>query len=114
MRFYQQNPIDVFVNLSLAEGTPRSIMEAISCGIPVIATAVGGNAEIVSERNGLLLDPEPTPEEIALQLLKLFDHPEIAAEKRNGSRLVWQESYRAEDNYPAFINRLKAIRGLIE
>jgi len=114
MRFYQQYPIDVFVNLSLAEGTPRSIMEAISCGIPVIATAVGGNAEIVSERNGLLLDPEPTPEEIALQLLKLFDHPEIAAEKRNGSRSVWQESYRAEDNYPAFINRLKAIRGLIE
>src|SRR5690606_35919751 len=40
--FYRYNPVDLFINLSSSEGIPVSIMEAISCGIPVVATNVGG------------------------------------------------------------------------
>jgi glycosyltransferase involved in cell wall biosynthesis len=47
LNFYRDNPVDVFINTSSSEGgNPVSIMEAISCGIPVIATKVGGNMEI--------------------------------------------------------------------
>ncbi|MEZ0394850.1 MAG: glycosyltransferase [Anaerolineales bacterium] len=108
--FYRDHPVDVFVNTSTSEGTPVSIMEAISCGIPVMATAVGGNPEIVSERNGLLLPANPTPAEIAEGLFALLDDPQAAARKRQASRQVWRERYNAETNFHAFGRMLQEIR----
>jgi len=109
LRHYKENPVDVFVNLSTTEAVPVSIMEAISCGIPVIATGVGGNPEIVSEQNGLLLGPNPTPEDVAQALLHICDNPEITHKMREGSRKVWRESYNADVNFRAFAERLKSI-----
>jgi len=49
---------DVFVLASRQEGVPVSIMEAMSLGLPVVATSVGGVVELVtSEVNGLLVSP---------------------------------------------------------
>jgi len=107
---YIEKPVDVFVNVSSTEGTPVSIMEAISCGIPVIATAVGGNVEIVQERNGFLLSENPTPDEIADALLNVMDIRELWLEKRKGSREVWQERYNETTNFEAFAQRLVEIR----
>lgn len=108
---YMENPVDVFVNLSTTEGgAPVSIMEAISCGIPVIATNVGGNPEIVSKRNGLLLPINPTPEEVALALLQICDDPDMSHKMREESRKVWQESYSADVNFHDFAEKLKAVR----
>ena len=65
MEFYREHPVDVFVNVSASEGLPVSIMEAQSFGIPVVATAVGGIPEIVTDQNGRLLAANPSPSEIA-------------------------------------------------
>jgi colanic acid/amylovoran biosynthesis glycosyltransferase len=49
---------DIFVLPSFAEGVPVSLMEAMACGVPVLATYVGGIAELVEpERTGLLVPP---------------------------------------------------------
>ena len=109
LRHYRENPIDVFVNLSTTEAVPVSIMEAISYGIPIIATNVGGNSEIVSERNGLLLSPNPTPEEVAQAFLTICDYPKTAYEMRKESRRVWRKSYNADVNFRNFAERLKSI-----
>jgi colanic acid/amylovoran biosynthesis glycosyltransferase len=109
--YYRDNSVDVFMLVSESEGTPVAIMEAISCGIPVIATAVGGNTEIVSDKNGILLSPNPSPDEIAQALLFLVDHPNDASKKRDGSFKTWQELYSVENNMDEFIRRLKKIRG---
>ena len=110
MRYYREQPVDVFVNVSSTEGgVPVAIQEAISCGIPVIATAVGGNPEIVSEKNGILLSANPNSEEIGTALLKLWDDPRMATQMRQESRRVWQRSYNAEVNFRAFADRLKTI-----
>jgi glycosyltransferase involved in cell wall biosynthesis len=76
----------------------------------VIATNVGGNPEIVLERNGLLLSSSPTPEEVAQALLKLCDNPEIRYRMGKESRRVWQESYNADTNFQDFAERLRMIR----
>lgn len=107
---YIENPVDVFVNVSSTEGTPVSIMEAVSCGIPVIATAVGGNVEIVSEKNGFLLNENPTAEEIADALLKVCDQREEMQRKRRASREVWLERYNETTNFEAFAQKLVEIR----
>jgi glycosyltransferase involved in cell wall biosynthesis len=109
-KFYRDNPIDVFMLMSTSEGTPVAIMEAISCGIPIIATAVGGNTEIVSNQNGVLLPPNPTPDEIAHTILAFIDNPEEALKKRKASFQRWQELYSVKYCTRNFVQRLKEIR----
>lgn len=107
--FYKDTPIDVFINVSSYEGIPVTIMEAQSCGIPVIATAVGDIPEIVSDNVGKLLDRNPTPQKIAMAICSILDTPELAKEKRKASKINWQNNYNADKNFSDFTNRLKSI-----
>jgi glycosyltransferase involved in cell wall biosynthesis len=50
--------IDIFVHPSLSEGLPNAVMEAMACGCAVIASRVGGCAELIEHgRTGLLVPP---------------------------------------------------------
>lgn len=54
--FYRE--LDVFVLTSWTEGLPRTVLEAMACGIPVVATDAGGIHEIVRDRlDGFLTRP---------------------------------------------------------
>jgi colanic acid/amylovoran biosynthesis glycosyltransferase len=110
MRLYKEKTFDLFLNLSETEGTPVSIMEAISCGIPILATAVGGNTEIVSERNGILVGRNSAVTDIASAILQFADNPDGAKRKRDGSRAVWETQYNASLNFLEFAQILKNIR----
>ena len=101
-RHYRERPVDMFVNVSESEGTPVAIMEAMSVGIPVLATAVGGNKEVVGSDNGLLVSSSPEPGEIAAALSSVFDEPATMRIFREGSRAKWQRSYSAAVNYASF------------
>ena len=48
---------DVFAFPSYAEGCPNVVIEALNCGIPVVATTVGGIPELVGSHNGILVPP---------------------------------------------------------
>jgi len=110
MQLYKEKSFDTFINASRTEGTPVSIMEAISFGIPVIATAVGGNAEIASNRNGIQLSLDPGFAEIANAFFELIDHPDQMELKREGSLHLWETQYNAQLNYSEFARKLKEIR----
>jgi glycosyltransferase involved in cell wall biosynthesis len=98
----------LFINVSESEGTPVSVIEAVSVGIPVLCTSVGGNIEVVGNRNGLLIGANPSPTEIAEGIKALMENPEDLSERRGASRAVWQERYNAKRNYSAFAESLQA------
>jgi colanic acid/amylovoran biosynthesis glycosyltransferase len=107
--YYVNHSIDVFINVSASEGIPVSIMEAQSCGIPVIATAVGGTPEIVSEKVGILISENPSPSEIGDALEFFFDHPDIIRQMKQKSIENWCSNYNAMKNFTEFANSLKMI-----
>jgi glycosyltransferase involved in cell wall biosynthesis len=70
---------DVFVLASDWEGRPVAVMEALACGVPVVATAVGGVPDMIdNERTGMLVPPN-APEGLAQAVLRLLQDPQFAA-----------------------------------
>jgi glycosyltransferase involved in cell wall biosynthesis len=107
--FYKTDPVDVFLNTSFSEGIPVSIMEAIVSGIPVVAPAVGGIPEIVDSQNGILLNPDPAPHEIANALEQFIPLSKAIAEKKAASRATWLAHYDADRNYDQFGTELAGL-----
>ena len=67
--------LDVFVLPSLSEGLSLALLEAMAAGIPVVATKVGGNPELIdSGRTGFLVQPEDA-KDLAANLMKLLSDP---------------------------------------
>ncbi len=69
--------MDVFVLSSLVEGISNTILEAMACGLPVVATRVGGNSEIVEEEVTGLLVPRSDPASLALAIHRYIDNPDL-------------------------------------
>lgn len=70
--------LNCFVLPSLAEGISNTILEAMASGLPVIATAVGGNADLVVAGETGLLVPAADPESLAHGILHLASDADLA------------------------------------
>ncbi len=67
--------MDVFLLPSLWEGLPYVLLEAMAAGVPVVATAVDGNKELITHGMNGLLVPAADPEAMAGAALSLLDDP---------------------------------------
>jgi glycosyltransferase involved in cell wall biosynthesis len=107
IQFYLNNRVDLFLNVSESEGIPVSIMEAISMGIPVIATDVGGTSEIVNNTFGRLI-PKNFKIELLAQEIKAFSEksPLEKEKMRNNAKAFWVKNYNSETNYKQFADFL--------
>lgn len=103
--YYNKNQVDIFINVSETEGIPVSIMEAISFGIPVIATDVGGVSEIViNEYNGYLLSKNFRISNLTELIIRLIKEKNDVL--RINARNLWIESYSLHKNVQEFINEI--------
>ena len=69
---------DIFINTSLQDNYPVSILEAFACGLPVVSTDVGGIPFIVNDKkNGLLVEPN-NPEDMAAKIIWLLENQNAA------------------------------------
>ncbi len=107
--YYRNNCVDLFVNVSSSEGLPVSMMEAISVGVPVLGTDVGGVSEIVSDENGALLDKGCMPQDIAKSITELIKSRELYPVLKTKSRNKWNDSYNAFVNYNYFSQAILAL-----
>jgi sugar transferase (PEP-CTERM/EpsH1 system associated) len=69
--------MDVFVLPSLAEGISNTILEAMASGLPVVATDVGGNSELVDQDTTGLLVPRGDPAALADAIRVYIDDPDL-------------------------------------
>lgn len=105
IEYYANNYVDLFINVSEAEGIPVSIMEANSFGIPAIATNVGGVGEMINNHNGRLIDVDSSAEDIAQKIIKYEALPaEIKQQFRDNAYATWDNLYNAQKNYTAFVD----------
>jgi glycosyltransferase involved in cell wall biosynthesis len=72
------NGVDGYVMSSLFEGLPLALLEAAASGLPIVATDVGGNAEIVTEGSTGFLAPPRAPEALAIAMRRLMSMSEEA------------------------------------
>lgn len=104
---YKSNSVDLLINVSSSEGTPVSLMEAASFGIPLMATNVGGNPEIVEATQGFLLSASPTETEIAKAVMEFSKLSSSMKHRlRKNARQGWERSYSASLVYGELLNLL--------
>jgi len=71
---------DLFVLPSVKEGQPWVILEAMTAGVPIVATNIAGVSEMIeNEKSGLLVEPAD-PEALSSAIEKILTHPSLAQE----------------------------------
>lgn len=88
---------DIFVLPTYWEGFPMTIVEAMSYGLPVVASNVGGVSEIVREDNGFLVDSKNQVEGFSHALQELISNKEKRQAMGNHARLIVQKSFSLEE-----------------
>jgi glycosyltransferase involved in cell wall biosynthesis len=77
---------DLFVNSSLVDNMPISILEALASGVPVVSTSVGGVPFLVEHQKTALLVAPNDADAMARAILDLLDHPAKAAQLAGAGR----------------------------
>lgn len=97
--------LDVFVLPSVSEGMSNTLLEAMAAGVPVVASDVGGNPEIVEDGRSGLLFPSRDEAALAARLARLLDDPSARDELGRAGR----ERVAREFSMGAMIDRYEAL-----
>lgn len=108
MQMYSEKGYHVFINVSENEGVPVSVMEAMSFGMIIIATDVGGMSELIEHgKNGFLLEKDFAIKKLAecIDYIAAMSNAQLD-EMSKKSREIWMEKYCADTNYSRFYHEL--------
>lgn len=87
---------DAFVLCSDWEGNPLGLMEAMACGLPAIATSVGGVPELVDDRQHGLLIPPSDCDALRVAMQSLLDSPALRQSLRHAASRRAQAEFNLE------------------
>jgi glycosyltransferase involved in cell wall biosynthesis len=109
LKFYQN--ATVYVLPSYREGLPTTLLEAMSCGLPVVATAISGITDVIDNHKTGLLVPTNSPENLANAILMLIEDSKLSEEIAKNARMHVQKYYdwdiiasKIEEVYLSFNN----------
>jgi len=84
---------DIFVLPSLQEGMPNALLEAMACGLPAVATAIGGVVDIISDgENGIIVEPA-NADALAQGLLRLLGDKAMAVRLGKQARKTIEDRF---------------------
>jgi len=106
---FRMGGYDIFLNTSYSEGIPVAAMEAMSYGIPCIATDVGGTRELVGDAGGWLVPVDIKPVQLA-DIIKSFQDSIVAGVIDVRPREVIDRNYNAQKNFEEYARTLKNLK----
>ena len=89
----------VFALSSLAEGTPVTLLEAMACGTPVVATGTGGSGEFLDDEVNCLLFTPGDAADLCAKMAWAEDHPERMLAMGEAARRHHQRELTGEAGY---------------
>jgi glycosyltransferase involved in cell wall biosynthesis len=107
--------LDVYVRASIEDSSPIGVHEAMSVGLPIVVTRVGGVTELVGHDEAALVVPPEDPDAVAAAVLRLLDDPALAgrlgreAVARYQARHTPEQMARAHEEL--FTDLVEARRG---
>jgi len=102
---------DVFVLPSYNEGLPRSILEAFSMEVPVVATPAGGTTELVSDGANGFIVPKGSPDRLAAAIERISTAPELRTTMGETARRTVEEQFSIESyvaTFEAYVEQILA------
>ncbi len=100
---------DLFVFPSLYEGMPGAVIEAMGCGLPIVASDIGGVAEAVAPGDGAVLVPPRDPAALAAAVANLLDDPERRARMGRRNRELFERRFTMDHSAEALIRMYRQV-----
>jgi glycosyltransferase involved in cell wall biosynthesis len=102
---------DVFCQPSRSEGMSNALLEAMGCGLPCVATGVGGTPEVLEDGRTGYIVPSEEHHAAANRILALLGDPEGARTMGSLARRVVEERFSAEGMIRNMVGRYDQLLG---
>ena len=104
--------MDIFVLPSLYEGSPNALLEAMACGLPAVASDVGGVRDMIKDwENGLLI-PVNRPDALAQKLIMLAEDKELRKSLGNAARKTVENRFSPEQETQTWTEIYRQVAGI--
>ena len=103
--------MDVSALTSLSEGLSITILESMGHGLPVVATAVGGNPEIVLDGQTGFLAPAKDPAAFAAHVIALLQDPALRRRMGEAGQRRIEEHFRIDKTAAEYLETYERLRG---
>ena len=103
---------DVFALSSFSEGTSVTLLEAMGVGVPIVATNVGGNPEVISDGETGLLVESGNAHDMAAKLLQLLQDDALRARMGNAGKQRVHALFSIEKMVQAYVNLYISAAGV--
>jgi len=104
--------MDVFVLSSRSEGLSLTLLEAEAAGLPIVATRVGGNPEVVRDGESGLLVPSGEPEPMAAALARLLQDSALRQRWGERGRRLYRDEFTLQAMVRGYERLYRQLAGL--
>jgi glycosyltransferase involved in cell wall biosynthesis len=100
---------DLFVLATHTEGMPNVVMEVMACGVPVIATAVGGLPAAIGDCKGAILVPPKNVNAFADAIMRVINDNKLRKRIQKAARKKAEQDFGVEQNARRILDYLQQI-----